>query len=89
MYLFEKRHCKTHNKTLNDTVSGSYSLLRLYSISLFSIENEMIGFLFQVLTDRRISQLSGKPLQATEFIAPLARLDPVYKEEEEAFKVTS
>ena len=41
----------------------------------------------QVLTDRRISQLSGKPLQATEFIAPLARMDPVYKEEEEAFKV--
>ena len=41
----------------------------------------------QVLTDRRISQLNKKPLQAVEFIAPLARMDPIYKEEEEAFKV--
>ncbi|XP_013416976.1 IQ and AAA domain-containing protein 1 isoform X1 [Lingula anatina] len=40
----------------------------------------------QVLTDRRISQLQKKPLQAVEFIAPLARIDPIYKEEEEAFK---
>ena len=41
----------------------------------------------QVLTERRINQLSKKPIQALEFIAPLARMDPVYKEEEEAFKV--
>ena len=45
-------------------------------------------FLFrQVLTERRISQLSKKPIQAVEFVAPLARIDPIYKEEEEAFKV--
>jgi IQ and AAA domain-containing protein len=42
-----------------------------------------------VLTERRVSQLAKKPLQAIEFIAPLARLDPVYKEEEEMFKVRS
>lgn len=41
----------------------------------------------QVLTDRRIQQLSKRPLQAVEFIAPLARIDPIYKEEEESFKV--
>jgi hypothetical protein len=41
----------------------------------------------QVLTERRINQLSKKPVQSVEFIAPLARMDPVYKEEEEAFKV--
>jgi len=40
-----------------------------------------------VLIERRITQLAKKPLQAIEFIAPLARLDPVYKEEEEMFKV--
>lgn len=40
----------------------------------------------QVLTDRRIQQLSKRPLQAVEFIAPLARIDPIYKEEEESFK---
>ena len=43
----------------------------------------------QVLTDRRIQQLSKRPLQAVEFIAPLARIDPIYKEEEESFKVPS
>lgn len=42
----------------------------------------------QVLTERRISQLSKKPLLSTEFIGPLSRIDPVYTEEEEAFKVS-
>lgn len=42
----------------------------------------------QVLTDRRIQQLPKKPLTSVEFIAPLARIDPIYKEEEEAFKVS-
>ena len=32
-------------------------------------------------------QLSKKPLVASEFIAMLSKLDPIYKEEEEAFKV--
>ena len=41
----------------------------------------------QVMTDRRIQMLSKKPLQSVEFIAPLARIDPIYKEEEESFKV--
>ena len=33
-------------------------------------------------------QLSKRPLLAVEFVAPLARIDPIYKEEEEAFKVS-
>ncbi|XP_044182545.1 dynein regulatory complex protein 11-like [Acropora millepora] len=40
----------------------------------------------QILTERRLQQLSKKPLAAVEFVAPLARIDPIYKEEEEAFK---
>ena len=32
-------------------------------------------------------QLSKRPLTSVEFVAPLARIDPIYKEEEEAFKV--
>ena len=40
----------------------------------------------EVLTDRRVSQQQIKPLQAFEFIPGLARNDPIYKEEEEAFK---
>ncbi|XP_015281875.1 PREDICTED: IQ and AAA domain-containing protein 1-like [Gekko japonicus] len=31
-------------------------------------------------------QLIKKPLTAAEFLSPLARQDPVYKEEEETFK---
>uniref|UniRef100_A0A3P8XA35 ATPase AAA-type core domain-containing protein n=1 Tax=Esox lucius TaxID=8010 RepID=A0A3P8XA35_ESOLU len=40
-----------------------------------------------VLTQRRLAQQTTRPLTAAEFIPPLARQDPVYKEEEEAFKV--
>ncbi|XP_043549006.1 dynein regulatory complex protein 11 isoform X3 [Chiloscyllium plagiosum] len=39
-----------------------------------------------VLTEQRIKQLHTKPLTAVEFITPLARQDPVFKEEEETFK---
>ncbi|XP_067844026.1 dynein regulatory complex protein 11 [Heptranchias perlo] len=39
-----------------------------------------------VLTERRIKQLHTKPLTAVEFITPLAKQDPIYKEEEESFK---
>ncbi|XP_048454819.1 dynein regulatory complex protein 11 [Rhincodon typus] len=39
-----------------------------------------------ILTEQRIQQLYTKPLTTIEFIAPLARQDPVFKEEEEAFK---
>lgn len=40
----------------------------------------------EVLTERRISQQQNKPLQAYEFIPSLSRNDPIYVEEEEAFK---
>ena len=40
----------------------------------------------QVLSERRRQQLVKKPLTASEFIPPLAKIDPIYKEEEEAFK---
>ncbi|XP_031414007.1 dynein regulatory complex protein 11 [Clupea harengus] len=39
-----------------------------------------------VLTTRRLGQMGRRPLSAVEFIPVLARQDPVYKEEEEAFK---
>ena len=41
----------------------------------------------QVLTERRVSQLAKRPLVGSEFVPALARLEPIYKEEEEAFKV--
>ena len=42
-----------------------------------------------VLIERRVNQLGKKPLASIEFVAPLARLDPIYKEEEEMFKVNA
>ncbi|KAJ7377930.1 Dynein regulatory complex protein 11 [Desmophyllum pertusum] len=46
----------------------------------------MVQAIQQILTERRIQQLSKRPISAVEFVAPLARIDPIYKEEEEAFK---
>ncbi|XP_008592975.1 PREDICTED: putative IQ and AAA domain-containing protein 1-like [Galeopterus variegatus] len=39
-----------------------------------------------VLNERRLLQLSQRPLVASEFLGHLAKLDPVYKEEEESLK---
>ncbi|XP_068405892.1 IQ and AAA domain-containing protein 1-like [Eschrichtius robustus] len=39
-----------------------------------------------VLTERRLLQLSKRPLVASEFLGHLAKLDPVYREEEESLK---
>nr|XP_020728836.1 IQ and AAA domain-containing protein 1-like [Odocoileus virginianus texanus] len=39
-----------------------------------------------VLTERRLLQLSRRPLLTSEFLGPLAKLDPVYREEEESLK---
>ncbi|XP_014321857.1 IQ and AAA domain-containing protein 1-like [Myotis lucifugus] len=40
-----------------------------------------------VLTERRLLQLSRRPLMASEFLAHLAKLEPVYREEEASLKV--
>lgn len=40
-----------------------------------------------VLTERRVLQLSKRPLVASEFLGHLAKLEPVYREEEESLKV--
>uniref|UniRef100_A0A8D1KMR5 IQ and AAA domain-containing protein 1-like n=1 Tax=Sus scrofa TaxID=9823 RepID=A0A8D1KMR5_PIG len=39
-----------------------------------------------VLTERRLLQLARRPLVASEFLGHLAKLDPVYREEEESLK---
>ncbi|KAL4662842.1 hypothetical protein H8958_013825 [Nasalis larvatus] len=39
-----------------------------------------------VLSERRFLQLSKRPLVACEFLGQLAKLDPVYREEEESLK---
>uniref|UniRef100_A0A8C3GRA1 IQ motif containing with AAA domain 1 n=1 Tax=Cairina moschata TaxID=8855 RepID=A0A8C3GRA1_CAIMO len=39
-----------------------------------------------VLSELRLLQMPRKPLRTAEFMTPLARQDPVYREEEETFK---
>lgn len=46
----------------------------------------MLASVKEVLTDRRVNQQQTKPLKAIEFVPGLARNDPIYVEEEEAFK---
>uniref|UniRef100_A0A1X7TTD8 Uncharacterized protein n=1 Tax=Amphimedon queenslandica TaxID=400682 RepID=A0A1X7TTD8_AMPQE len=43
----------------------------------------MITGITQVLTERRIQQ---RPLTTAEFIPFLTKIDPIYREEEEAYK---
>ncbi|CAO2625408.1 Dynein regulatory complex protein 11 [Lemmus lemmus] len=51
-------------------------------------QGQIVKVIKEVLTDRRIRQQPHKPLTAIEFIAMMASMNPVYKEEEESFKVT-
>lgn len=41
-----------------------------------------------VLTERRVRQQTHRPLVALEFIPALSSMSPVYREEEETFKVS-
>ena len=74
-------------KKHNGLVTPSLDVSSLAKITDGYTPGQMDQCCQQILTERRINQLSKKPLTSVEFITPLARLDPVYKEEEEAFKV--
>jgi len=74
---------KRHGGRVSDTLDVS----SLSKISDGYTPGHMITTVKSVLTERRIQQLSKKPLVASEFIAMLSKLDPIYKEEEEAFKI--
>lgn len=51
-------------------------------------QGQIVKVIKEVLTDRRIRQQPHKPLTAVEFITMMTSMNPVYKEEEESFKVT-
>ncbi|XP_045585000.1 IQ and AAA domain-containing protein 1-like isoform X2 [Procambarus clarkii] len=40
----------------------------------------------QVVTDQRLAKLKKTPLNSLEFILPLSKIEPIYREEEEAMK---
>ncbi|KAK6482945.1 dynein regulatory complex protein 11 isoform X1 [Huso huso] len=67
-------------------VTNALDLSSLAKITDGYTQGHMVRAVQAVLTDRRVQLQDKKPLTAVEFISPLARQDPIYKEEEEAFK---
>lgn len=68
-------------------LTKALDLSSLAKISDGYTAGHMVQVIQTVITKRRILQQARKPLTATEFVAPLAKIDPVFKEEEEALKV--
>ncbi|KAM4626953.1 dynein regulatory complex protein 11 [Discoglossus pictus] len=68
------------------SVSSSLNLSALAKITDGFTPSHMVQAVEAILNERRVKQLQQKPLVATEFLASLSRQEPVYKEEEEAFK---
>ncbi|KAM3876176.1 dynein regulatory complex protein 11 [Diretmus argenteus] len=67
-------------------VTSALDLSSLAKISDGYTPGHMIQVIRGILTGRRILQQAQKPLTAAEFVAPLAKIDPVLQDEEEALK---
>lgn len=68
-------------------VTKALDLSSLAKISDGYTPGDMVRVIQSVVTKRRILQQAHRPLTAAEFVAPLAKIDPVFQEEEEALKV--
>nr|XP_046247355.1 dynein regulatory complex protein 11 isoform X2 [Scatophagus argus] len=67
-------------------VTKDLDLSSLAKISDGYTPGHMVQVIKSVVTKRRILQQANKPLTAAEFVPPLAKIDPVFQEEEEALK---
>ncbi|XP_045906497.1 dynein regulatory complex protein 11 isoform X3 [Micropterus dolomieu] len=67
-------------------VTRALDLSSLAKISDGYTPGHMVRVIQSVVTKRRILQQANRPLTAAEFVAPLAKIDPVFQEEEEALK---
>ncbi|KAK5869889.1 hypothetical protein PBY51_024572 [Eleginops maclovinus] len=67
-------------------VTRSLDLGSLAKISDGYTPGHMVQVIQSIITKRRILQQANRPLTAAEFVAPLAKIDPVFQEEEEALK---
>lgn len=68
-------------------VTKALDLSSLAKISDGYTPGHMVQVIQSVITKRRVLQQANRPLTAAEFVAPLAKIDPVFQEEEEALKV--
>jgi len=67
-------------------ITESLDLSSLTKITDGYTQGHIIESIKYVLNERRISLLGTKPLKAVEFVSPLSRIDPIYREEEETFR---
>ena len=68
-------------------VTPTLDLSSLAKISDGYTPGHMVQVVGSVLSERRLLQLSSRPLTAAEFVPWLAKFDPVFQDEEEALKV--
>ncbi|CAM4538719.1 dynein regulatory complex protein 11 isoform X1 [Lepidochelys kempii] len=68
-------------------VTKSLNISCLAKVSDGFTQGHIVCAVQTVLSERRLRQMTNKPLTAAEFLSSLARQDPVYKEEEETYQV--
>lgn len=68
-------------------VTQSLDISALAKVSEGYTAGHILKAIQSVLTEQRHLRLAKRPLVASEFLGHLAKLEPVYKEEEESLKV--
>lgn len=68
-------------------VTQSLDISALAKVSEGYTAGHILKAIQSVLTEQRLLRLAKRPLVASEFLGHLAKLDPVYKEEEESLRV--
>ncbi|TDH08595.1 hypothetical protein EPR50_G00099210 [Perca flavescens] len=81
-YILWKQLIRKHG----GEVTRALDVSSLAKISDGYTPGHIIRVIQSVVTKRRILQQANRPLTAAEFVAPLAKIDPVFQEEEEALK---
>uniref|UniRef100_A0A8C0QW66 IQ and AAA domain-containing protein 1-like n=1 Tax=Canis lupus dingo TaxID=286419 RepID=A0A8C0QW66_CANLU len=67
-------------------VTQNLDISALAKVSDGYTPGHILQAIHSVLTERRVLQLSKQPLVASEFLGHLAKLEPMYREEEESLK---
>ncbi|KAM8932697.1 IQ and AAA domain-containing protein 1-like isoform 4-T4 [Lycaon pictus] len=67
-------------------VTQNLDISALAKVSDGYTPGHILQAIHSVLTERRVLQLSKQPLVASEFLSHLAKLEPMYREEEESLK---
>ncbi|XP_041913607.1 dynein regulatory complex protein 11 isoform X1 [Alosa sapidissima] len=81
-YMIWRQLIENHGGQVTSTLDFS----SLAKISDGYTQGHMVQVVRSILTERRIQQQAKRPLMAAEFITPLAKIDPVFQDEEEALK---